>query len=107
MTVRDRISKRLPTAQALLRDCRICPRQCGVDRTAGQKGWCGAGGDVEFFDEYVHFGEEPFAHAKVFRLHQRQYDLFLYYQEGRDDVMQDNDYYRNCFSVWVSVSCKF
>lgn len=59
MTVRDLIRNRLSTAEALLRTCRICPRQCGVDRTAGEKGWCGTGAGVEFFDEYVHFGEEP------------------------------------------------
>ena len=24
------------------RNCELCPRRCGVDRTAGERGWCGA-----------------------------------------------------------------
>lgn len=27
--------------QTMLKDCHLCPRNCGVDRLAGQKGFCG------------------------------------------------------------------
>ncbi|MBF1685686.1 MAG: radical SAM protein, partial [Selenomonas sp.] len=27
----------------LLKHCTLCPRRCGVDRTAGGRGFCGAG----------------------------------------------------------------
>ena len=39
--------------------CRLCPRQCRVNRTAGQRGYCGAGSDVEVFRYAPHHGEEP------------------------------------------------
>lgn len=38
--------------------CRICPRECGVDRTAGDKGFCGAGRFAEVASYNAHFGEE-------------------------------------------------
>ena len=39
--------------------CRLCPRQCGVDRTAGQTGYCKAGAAVEIYRYAPHHGEEP------------------------------------------------
>ena len=38
--------------------CRLCPRDCRVDRRAGQVGRCGAPGAPAYFMEYVHYGEE-------------------------------------------------
>ncbi|MBN2451757.1 MAG: radical SAM protein [Lentisphaeria bacterium] len=46
-------------AEAQLRCCRLCPRDCRVDRVAGQRGFCGAGDQVHWFLEYVGYGEEP------------------------------------------------
>ena len=42
-----------------LSHCRLCPRQCGVDRLRGERGYCGAGALVEVFRYAPHFGEEP------------------------------------------------
>jgi len=42
-----------------LRGCRLCPRQCGVDRAAGVTGHCGAGSRAQVFRYAPHFGEEP------------------------------------------------
>lgn len=39
--------------------CRLCPRSCGVDRAAGQTGWCGAGLQPRWYRAFVHHGEEP------------------------------------------------
>lgn len=39
--------------------CRLCPRQCGVDRLRGQTGYCGAGIRPRVFRHGPHFGEEP------------------------------------------------
>ena len=39
--------------------CTLCPRRCGVDRTAGQVGACGAGGQAVVASAGPHFGEEP------------------------------------------------
>jgi len=39
--------------------CRLCPRECGVDRLAGETGFCGAGRSTEIFRAGPHHGEEP------------------------------------------------
>lgn len=36
-----------------LRSCRLCPRQCGVDRLRGRKGACGLDATVRWFREMV------------------------------------------------------
>lgn len=44
----------------ILRHCTLCPRECGADRLAGQKGFCGvAGEDVLLARAALHFWEEP------------------------------------------------
>jgi len=40
-------------------NCRLCPRQCGVDRTAGQTGWCKAPGKALVAKTMLHKWEEP------------------------------------------------
>ncbi len=44
---------------ALLSGCRVCPRECGADRTAGERGACGAKLLPEVASTNVHRGEEP------------------------------------------------
>ena len=39
--------------------CELCPRRCGANRAAGERGWCKAGGQVEVFRYAPHQGEEP------------------------------------------------
>ena len=39
--------------------CRLCPRNCGVDRRAGERGFCGAGPEAAVASAGPHFGEEP------------------------------------------------
>ncbi len=41
------------------RECRQCPRSCGVDRTAGAKGFCGEDDRLRAAVACLHFGEEP------------------------------------------------
>jgi putative pyruvate formate lyase activating enzyme len=43
----------------LLVPCRVCPRECGVDRLGGEIGNCGAGSEVKVSSFHQHFGEEP------------------------------------------------
>jgi putative pyruvate formate lyase activating enzyme len=50
---------RIATAYALMTPCHLCPRQCGVDRAAGQRGFCGAGVRPVVASAAPHFGEEP------------------------------------------------
>ncbi len=42
-----------------LKQCMLCPRQCGVDRLAGATGYCGSGLQPRMFRWGPHFGEEP------------------------------------------------
>ena len=40
-------------------NCRLCPRRCGVDRTAGQAGWCGGADWAMVAKTMIHKWEEP------------------------------------------------
>lgn len=43
----------------ILSHCELCPRRCGVDRLAGQIGYCKAGTGAEVYRYGLHNGEEP------------------------------------------------
>ncbi len=45
--------------ESLLSTCRLCPRQCGVNRLLGETGFCGAGRDVKIARADLHYWEEP------------------------------------------------
>lgn len=52
------LSDKVREAEDILKECTLCPRQCRVDRTANQKGFCRTG-DKPFISSYgPHFGEE-------------------------------------------------
>ena len=42
-----------------LRECRLCPRNCGVDRLVGKTGYCGQGASIKAARAALHFWEEP------------------------------------------------
>ncbi len=42
-----------------LQECRLCPRNCGVNRNLGQTGFCGGGADVRLSKVMLHRWEEP------------------------------------------------
>lgn len=42
-----------------LKECRICPRNCGVNRLAGEIGFCGAGQKARLARAALHQWEEP------------------------------------------------
>jgi len=39
--------------------CWLCPRECGVNRRGGERGYCRAGEAVEVYRHGLHHGEEP------------------------------------------------
>ena len=41
------------------RNCTLCPRRCGVDREAGQTGFCGTPAGLRIARAMLHYGEEP------------------------------------------------
>jgi putative pyruvate formate lyase activating enzyme len=42
-----------------LQHCTLCPRNCGVDRTKGEKGYCGLDDNIYISSICIHKGEEP------------------------------------------------
>ncbi|MBI2438584.1 MAG: radical SAM protein [Lentisphaerae bacterium] len=42
-----------------LEHCELCPRRCGVNRAAGQSGYCRSGTFAQIFRYGAHYGEEP------------------------------------------------
>jgi putative pyruvate formate lyase activating enzyme len=53
------LADRIERACGLLADCGVCPRHCGVDRTAGETGYCRGGLLPKVSSAGPHFGEEP------------------------------------------------
>ena len=45
-------------ARKALRQCRLCPRDCGVDRTAGKTGYCRLDADLRLYREVLYWNEE-------------------------------------------------
>ena len=56
MTVPSDSHRGLP---AQLADCALCPRECHVNRLAGETGFCGIGREAVVCSAGPHFGEEP------------------------------------------------
>jgi putative pyruvate formate lyase activating enzyme len=52
------LGARVEAAEAMLRSCRLCPRECGVDRVAGERGTCRAPAGAVVHGYGPHFGEE-------------------------------------------------
>lgn len=53
------IRSRLKKAFSLLSPCRLCPRECKVNRKKGELGFCGMGLFPKIASDNLHFGEEP------------------------------------------------
>ena len=53
------LSRRIERVRRLMKDCRLCPRECGIDRTRGRRGFCRSGALARVYKYKVHRGEEP------------------------------------------------
>lgn len=42
----------------MMQECKLCPRQCKVNRMDGERGFCGADSNLEIASYAPHFGEE-------------------------------------------------
>ncbi|MBE9545365.1 MAG: radical SAM protein [Proteobacteria bacterium] len=52
------LKKKKAKASSLLKSCTLCPRKCGIDRLAGETGFCNTG-KLSWVSSYSpHFGEE-------------------------------------------------
>lgn len=54
----DELRRRATEAVAALADCRLCPRDCGVDRLAGKWSACKTGRRARVSSAFAHRGEE-------------------------------------------------
>ncbi len=50
---------RINEADRLAASCELCPRRCEVNRLAGERGFCGAPGELVVSSIFSHHGEEP------------------------------------------------
>jgi putative pyruvate formate lyase activating enzyme len=55
---KSELKKRVEQALTMLAACRVCPRNCGVDRLANKKAFCGSGRGAVVSSCFAHFGEE-------------------------------------------------
>jgi len=53
------LKTRAGRAFSRLRECTLCPKECGVDRHRGEMGFCGCGRSLRVAAVSVHHGEEP------------------------------------------------
>jgi putative pyruvate formate lyase activating enzyme len=53
------LEKNLPVAMDYFNPCRVCPRECLVDRPGGELGECGMPARLKVSSANLHFGEEP------------------------------------------------
>jgi len=53
------LQKRIDLLRQFLRECRLCPRKCGVNRLEGETGVCQGGAELMVSGVAPHFGEEP------------------------------------------------
>jgi len=52
------LKRRVVAARERLRQCNLCPRQCGVNRLAGETGYCRTANEAWVASYAPHFGEE-------------------------------------------------
>jgi putative pyruvate formate lyase activating enzyme len=90
-TLGDRVSE----ARAILKSCRLCPRECEVDRTSEEKGYCRTGAQAVVSSYSPHFGEEEplvgvrgsgtifFTHCNLLCLFCQNYEI-SHLGEGRE-----------------------
>ncbi|MFC1548507.1 radical SAM protein [Candidatus Omnitrophota bacterium] len=53
------IDKILPGFKKSMESCDLCPRNCKIDRTKGEKGYCRSGANALVHSSSPHHGEEP------------------------------------------------
>ncbi len=49
---------KIELAKRILKSCHFCEHRCGVDRTSGERGFCGVGAHPRVASEFMHYGEE-------------------------------------------------
>ena len=55
---KKKIQERIELLTEIIRECRLCPRECKVKRLEGELGFCKAGRELMISSVFPHFGEE-------------------------------------------------
>lgn len=55
---RGELDARIEQLMAILNECNLCPRACGVNRTKGEKGYCKSDSQLIVSSVQPHYGEE-------------------------------------------------
>jgi putative pyruvate formate lyase activating enzyme len=55
---RGELEERIEQLMAILNECTLCPRACGVNRNEGEKGYCKSNSHLMVSSVQPHFGEE-------------------------------------------------
>ena len=58
LELEGKLARRIEQADDILQACQLCPRSCGINRRAGEKGYCRAPSKVMVYSAHPHFGEE-------------------------------------------------
>ncbi|MFH1453086.1 MAG: radical SAM protein [Armatimonadota bacterium] len=53
------LKEKANSAYKIIQKCNLCPRECGINRTKGEKGFCGIFDLPVISSAFPHFGEEP------------------------------------------------
>jgi putative pyruvate formate lyase activating enzyme len=53
------LTQRVKLLEEFLKKCRLCPRECRINRMNGEVGVCQAGSELKVSSAFPHFGEEP------------------------------------------------
>ena len=84
---KDLLREKIEAASKILSFCRLCPRECGVDRISGETGICHTGQQALVSSYNPHFGEEAplvgtngsgtifFTHCNLLCLFCQNYDI--------------------------------
>jgi putative pyruvate formate lyase activating enzyme len=54
----ETLQKKIKILKNILTECRLCPRECRVNRLQGELGFCKAGSELIVSSVFPHFGEE-------------------------------------------------
>jgi putative pyruvate formate lyase activating enzyme len=55
---KEELLERIKLLEEIIRECRLCPRECKVKRLNGELGFCKAGRELMVSSVFPHFGEE-------------------------------------------------
>jgi putative pyruvate formate lyase activating enzyme len=53
-----KLAARIEQTLAIFEECQLCPRECGVNRLAGEKGFCRSTNRLVVYSAHPHYGEE-------------------------------------------------